>query len=141
MNRTPSITSKVSYPNPTIKLVFENCENDKYNNVSLYQNILEYASSSSSGFRFTQLGRWLMKNYREFINDYSSGSDSNKSISARIANKRQRIQNCIDNLKKWDFLLISKMVPAETNGLETPLYLLTPLGKLFYLTVKADTFK
>ena len=78
-----------------------------------------------------------MKNNREFINDYSSDSDRNKSISARIANKRQRIQNCIDNLIKWDFLLISKMVTAEKNGLKTPLYLLTPLGKLFYLIVKA----
>jgi hypothetical protein len=137
LTRPPRIRPEVSYPNPKINIIFENNKNDKYNNASLYQNILEYASTSPSGFRFTQLGRWLMKNNREFINDYSSGSDSNKPISARIANKRQRIQNCIDNLIKWDFLLISKMVTAEKNNLETRLYLITPLGKIVYLIIKA----
>ena len=67
------------------------------------------ANKFTSGFRFTELGKWLMKKNIEFINDYS-GSKGHTSISARIANKRQRIQNCIDNLRKWDFLLISKMV-------------------------------
>ena len=48
-------------------------ENDKYDNASLYQNILEYANlpEANSGFRFSELGRWLMKNNIEFINDYS----------------------------------------------------------------------
>lgn len=59
------------------------------------------------------------------------------TISARLANKRQRIQNCIDNLIKWDFLLIDKMIRAEKNDTKTPLYIITPLGKLLFLIVKA----
>ena len=136
MNKTHSIIPEISYPNPKIKIIFENYQNDKYDNSSLYQNILEYANSSSLGFRFIELGRWLMKKNIEFINYYSD-SDANISITARIANKRQRIQNCIDNLRKWDFLMVSKMVTAEKNNTETPLYVLTPLGKLIFLIVQA----
>jgi hypothetical protein len=58
-------------------------------------------------------------------------------MSNRIANKRQRIQNCIDNLKKWEFLHISKMVTAQKNDIPTPFYILTSLGKLISLIVKA----
>jgi hypothetical protein len=137
--KTPSIIPEVSYPNPNIKIIFENYENDKYDNARLYQNILEYANSPpivTSGFRFTELGRWLMKKNNEFINDYS-GFKNNTSISARIANKRQRIQNCINNLIKWDFLMVLKNVTAKKNDTETPLYVLTPLGKLIFLIVKA----
>ena len=140
MKQTPTIKPKIPYFNPKIKVIFENYQNDKYDNANLYQNILEYANDandkSSSGFKFTELGKWLMERNNEFKN-YYSGSKAHTPISARIANKRQRIQNCIDNLKKWDFLVVSKMVPAEKNNTETPFYELTPLGKLIFLIVKA----
>ena len=137
MSRTPSIIPKINYPNPQINIIFENYEN-KYDNASLYQNILEYANlpTSISGFRFTELGNWLMKKNIEFINDYSD-SKASTTMSSRIANKRQRIQNCIDNLQKWDFLMVSKMVTAEKNNTETPFYVLTPLGKLVFLIIQA----
>ena len=92
--------------------------------------------SRISGFRFIELGKWLMKKNKEFINYYSD-SKGHTPISARIANKRQRIQNCIDNLIKWDFLMISKMVTAKkNNNTETPLYIITPIGKLIFLIVQ-----
>lgn len=129
---------KLSYPYPKIKIILRNDKSDKYDNASLYQNILEFANlpRTTLEFRFTALGRWLMENNREFINDYIDSAQKT-NISNRIANKRQRIQNCIDNLIKWNFLLIYKMVESEKNDLKTPLYLLTPLGKLVSLIVKS----
>jgi len=120
-----------------VKVIFQNYQNEKYDNSSLYRDILEYSNLPivTSGFRFTELGRWLMKKNKEFINYYSD-SNAKTSISTRIANKRQRIQNCIDNLEKWDILLISKMVTAERNETKTPLYIATPLGKLVWLIVE-----
>ena len=140
MKQTPTIKPEIPYFNPKIKIIFENYQNDKYDNANLYQNILEYANDandkSSSGFKFTELGKWLMERNNEFKN-YYSGSKAHTRMSNRIANKKQRILNCIDNLKKWDFLVVSKMVPAEKNNTETPFYELTPLGKLIFLIVKA----
>jgi hypothetical protein len=147
LNKTPSIRPRF-YSDPKIKLIFKNPENTKLDNASLYQNILEYASSFDTGFRFTELGRWLMKKNIEFQKFYSGrkskipisarlAKKSDTSISERIANTRQRIQNCIDNLIKWQFLHISKMVEAEKNNTLTPLYVITPLGKIISLIVKA----
>ena len=126
MIKTHSIIPEVFNSTPKIKIIFENYQN-KYDNASLYQNILKYANlpEATSGFRFSELGRWLMKKNIEFIKNYSD-SDSNISITARIANKRQRIQKCIDNLIEWGFLFISEMVQAEKNDTKTPLYVLTP---------------
>jgi hypothetical protein len=126
----------ISNPTTKIKIIFENY--DKYDNAHLYQNIIEYANlpTTSSGFKFIELGRWLMEKNIEFRNYYSD-SKAHTPISARIANKRQRIQNCIDNLTEWNFLVISKMVTAKKNNTKTPLYVLTPLGKLIFLIVKS----
>jgi hypothetical protein len=147
LKETPSIKPRV-YSKPKIKIIFENTENTKLDNSRLYQNILEYASLFDTGFKFTELGTWLMKKNIEFQNFYSGSKNktpisvrlakkSDTSISERIANKRQRIQNCIDNLIKWEFLHISKMVEAEKNNTKTPLYVLTPLGKVIHLIVIA----
>jgi hypothetical protein len=77
-----------------------------------------------------------MKKNNEFKNDYSD-SKAHTRISTRIANKRQRIQNCIDNLIKWDFLMVSKKVTAKkNNNTETPLYIITSIGKLIFLIVQ-----
>jgi len=133
LTQTPSI---IPLPYPKIRIIFENYYNEKYDNSKLYQNILEYASIETKGFKFTELGKWLMEKNIEFKNDYSD-SKAHTRMSNRIANKRQRIKNCIDNLKKWEFLHISKMVTAQKNDIPTPLYVLTPLGKLIFLIVKA----
>ena len=72
----------------------------------------------------------------EFFNYYKD-LDRNTTISARIANKRQRIQNCIDNLVKWEFLLISEMVLAKKNDTKTPLYVLTVEGEIMVRIIEA----
>jgi hypothetical protein len=77
-----------------------------------------------------------MKMNKEFVNDYS-GSKQHTRISARIENKRQRIQNCIYNLIKWNFLIISDKVKAEKNNTQTPLYTITAEGRIIFLIIKA----
>jgi hypothetical protein len=129
----------ISYPDfpPSIIIIFENNDKEKYDNASLYQDILEYANDKdSSGFKFIQLGNWLMKKNKEFV-DYYSGSKGHTPISARIAYKRQRIQNCINNLIKWNFLIIYDKVKAEKNNTQTPLYTITAEGKIIFLIIKA----
>ena len=55
---THSRIPKIFHPNPNINIIFENNQNVKYDNSSLYQNILEYANLPTAilGFRFTDLG-------------------------------------------------------------------------------------
>jgi hypothetical protein len=72
----------------------------------------------------------------EFYN-YYSGLDSHTPFSARIANKRQRIQKCIDNLKEWNFLLVAEMIQAEKNDTKTPLYVLTAEGEIMFRLIQA----
>ena len=133
-------SNKIAYPTSTPKIItiFENKPNDKYDNASLYQDILKYANDdkSSSEFKFVELAKWLMTNNIEFFN-YYSGSNSHIRPSARIANKRQRIQKCIDNLIEWNFLLISEMVQAEKNDMKTPLYVLTAEGEIMFRLIEA----
>jgi hypothetical protein len=131
--------NKIFYPiiPPKIISIFENQPKEKYDNASLYQNILKYANDNkSSPFKFVELANWLMTNNTEFFN-YYSGSKSHIRRSARIANKRQRIQKCIDNLKEWNFLVISKYIQAEKNDTTIPLYVLTAEGEIMVRLIEA----
>jgi hypothetical protein len=132
--------NQIAYPTTTSKIIsiFENKSQEKYDNASLYQDILRYANDekSSSEFKFVELANWLMTKNKEFFN-YYSGSKSHIRRSARIENKRQRIQKCIDNLVEWNFLLISEMVQAKKNDTKTPLYVLTAEGEIMFRLIEA----
>ena len=137
LDKILNIKPKYFYPNPKLQIIFESKESERHDNASLYQNILKYAHEKSNlGFKFLQLGNWLMRYNKEFLN-YYSGHKAHTPINARIANKRQRIQNCIDNLIKWNFLFISDWVQAEKNNTQTPLYAITAEGEIIFMIIKA----
>lgn len=90
------------------------------NNALMYHDMLRYGrerESNNEGFRFTDLGNWLIKNNREFYNYYT---DSKKRTppNIRLANNRQRIQKLIDGLVTLGLLKISSFVEAEKNRRE-----------------------
>jgi len=138
--KIPNIKPKNFYPNPKLQIIFESKAGERHDNASLYQNILKYAhethEKSNLGFKFLQLGNWLMRYNKEFLK-YYSGDKAHTPINARIANKRQRIQNCIDNLIKWNFLFISDWVQADKNNTQTPLYAMTAEGEIIFMIIKA----
>lgn len=107
-----------------INMLFEK-ENEKSftKNAVLYRNILEYRFETDGykPFRFTDLGKYLMKKNYEF-QDYYTDHLRKVTMTNRIANHRQRIQRCIDNLLATDLLKIVGKVKSEKNVLETPLY-------------------
>ena len=90
------------------------------NNALMYQDMLRYVrdrESINEGFRFSDLGNWLIKNNREFSNIYI---DSKKRTppNVRLANNRQRIQKLIDGLVTLGLLKVNSFVVAEKNRRE-----------------------
>lgn len=120
----------IAVPPPLIYGIF--FRSTKYDNSVLYRDILSFASEQGheGGFKFNKLGNWLIQNNTEFRNYYT---DSNARIrmSARLANKTNRIRACLDNLLRCGFITIVGKAKAEKNGLDTPLYEATLEGDLF----------
>src|SRR5687768_12125415 len=120
---------------PPINMIIVTKEEDNRiftDNAALYQGILRYAQHNSNGdqeFLFTDMGNWLLKNLPEFVN-YYIGSDANISFSARLANRRDRIQEQVDHLVNMELLSLKKYVPSRKNPRENiPVYSLTMEGK------------
>jgi hypothetical protein len=102
-------------------IIFE-AKDDKTltNNALLCQDILRYGREqkySSSGFRFSDLVNWLMRNNLEFIN-YYSGYRVKTPYSLRLANNRQRIQKLVDRLITLGLVKIKSLTTAEKNKKE-----------------------
>ena len=125
-----SITRDCFFPPPDMNIVFEYLEG-KYDNSELYQDILKYARKrrDQQGFKFSHVGRWLINENIEF-RSYYTGSKAHVPKSARLANKRQRIQGCIDNLVQWDLIRVIGKVKAEKNEFDTQLFESTLEGNL-----------
>jgi hypothetical protein len=73
----------------------------------LYQGILKYGLEHPEGFIFTDLGNWLIEKLSQYRNYYTN-SKSHIPRSARLANRRQTIQDHLDNLIRME--LISKSI-------------------------------
>jgi hypothetical protein len=127
MNEMPSIEKDIfRAPLPIdINIIFQK-KSDKtsIDNARLYQDILKYGirHENTDGFRFTDLARYLLQINEEFYKYYTD-SKAHVSISARIANNRRRIQNCIDNLQRLGLIYEKSFVKAEKNkSQDIPLY-------------------
>ena len=112
-------------------------EDHSTKNALLYQDILRYGSEHpfSDGFRFTELANWLMDNNLEFYNYYTD-SLGKVSKSNRVAQRRQRIQACIDNLVTLRLLYVEDHVEALRNKEKTNLYDFTIAGYLLAWLVR-----
>jgi hypothetical protein len=90
------------------------------------------------GFRFTELGNWLLDNNQELLTFYQD-SDAKIPRSSRIANRRQRIQKNLQDLLKVGFLRIKSKVIAEKNNTVVPLYDTTIEGYLLACILFTDS--
>ena len=128
---------------PPINMIIATKEEDNRNftdNAVLYQGILRYAQHNSNDeqeFLFTEMGNWLLKNLPEFVNYYVD-SNANISFSARLANRRDRIQEQVDHLVNMELLSLKKYVPSRKNPRENiPVYSLTMEGKFLNCIIAA----
>lgn len=90
------------------------------NSALLYQDILRYGREreyNNEGFRFSDLGNWLIANNLEF-SKYYSDSKKRTPLNVRLANNRHRIQKLVDNLVTLDLLKVKSFVQAEKNRRE-----------------------
>jgi hypothetical protein len=122
-------------------MLFEK-ENEKNftKNAILHRNILEYLfeEHGHKPFRFTELAKFLMRKNYEF-RDYYKDHLRNVTMTHRIANHRQRIQKCIDNLVNSRLLIIFDRIKSKKNELKTPLYAFSIEGKITALLSSYNT--
>jgi hypothetical protein len=127
MSKKPSIKEDIfRAPLPIdINIIFrKKSDKTSIDNARLYQDILKYGIQHeyNDSFRFTDLAHYLLKTNEEFYN-YYTGSKGHVPISARIANNRHRIQNCIDNLQRLGLIYEKSFVKAEKyKSQDIPLY-------------------
>jgi hypothetical protein len=121
---------------PPITLVLEADGKDIFTDSALlYQGILKYGLEHSDGFTFTDLGNWLIEKLPQYRNYYIN-SKSHIPKSARLANRRQTIQEHLDNLIRME--LISKSITKAKKTLEDiPSFNLTLEGRFLAWVVEA----
>ena len=90
------------------------------------------------GFKFIQLGNWLLDNNLEFREKYKDFA-SRTPPSVQITYIRQRIQRHLDILIKIGLLRIKSRVRAEKNDSMTPLYDVTVDGFLLACLLNFDS--
>jgi hypothetical protein len=129
---------------PPINMIFERSDNNDRiftNAALLYQDILKYGIEHNDGFGFTELGNWLINNNYEF-RTYYTGDKARTPKSARLANRRQTIQEGIDNLMKMDLLYEKSKIKSQKNLSDIPLYSLTTEGQfLAWIIEGKDPYK
>jgi hypothetical protein len=114
-------------------------------NALLYQGILRHAKDYSNyydGFSFTEMGNWLIKTLPEFVNFYTD-SKAKIPYSARLENRRDRIEEHIHHLINMELLSIKRFIPSRKNPRESiPVFSLTMEGTfLSYLIEARDVNK
>lgn len=125
---------------PPINMIFE--REAQYgaiftNAALLYQDILKYGIEHNNGFKFIELGNWLIHNNNDF-RSYYTDSKAHTPKSARLSNRRDTIQKHVDNLINMDLLYKKTIVKAKKNATDTtPLYDLTMDGQFLALIIQA----
>ncbi len=125
--------------NLTIHAIFETKEAQYTKNALLYQDILQYSIDTGiTEFQFYEhLGKWLLVKNVEFREEYS-GSRKHIPPRTRFANKRQRIQDKINDLIRVSLIQINGSTKASKVNTDIPLYSLTNEGKFFALMLGRD---
>jgi hypothetical protein len=110
---------------PPINVVLEAYSNDILTDSALlYQGILKFGLEHQEGFTFTDLGNWLIKELPQYRNYYTN-SKSHIPRSARLANRRQTIQDHLDNLTKMELIYKKSITKAQKTRQDIPSFDLT----------------
>jgi hypothetical protein len=118
-----------------IRDILQKDENKIYTKEALlYQNILEFPlKTNTDQFKFSELGRWLIKNNKEFRESYDRdrkySSKTNTTITYAVLKKKDRIEKKIKDLIELGALYQSGWTKSEKlKDHEVPLYSLTGDG-------------
>lgn len=111
-------------------IIFEKDANSRYTErARLYQDIISYALEDTSQiFLFNDIAKFVIQRHAEY-HEYYSGSKAHVPMSARIANRRDTIQKCINDLQEITLIVKVGSTPALKNKIPTPKYIFTPSGK------------
>jgi hypothetical protein len=139
MDKPLSINDGLITPSPLIEInaILETQNPMPSLNALLCMDILKYATEKkgNDAFRFEDLARWLLSRNDEFFNFYK-GTKKHVTWSARIANRRQRIQRHIDNLVQLGLLEEKSTTKAKKNRVDIPTYDFTLAGYLLAWLIK-----
>ena len=129
LSRVHSIDKSVISQLVDMSIIFATDSDKKVikNDASLYQDILRYGMKHPTGFKFTEIGKWLLVNNAEFSEEYS-GSKAHVPNSTKLALKRHRIERHLDNLITLDLIYKKRLVKSEKNHSYTHGYDLTEIG-------------
>jgi hypothetical protein len=129
LSRVHSIDKSVISQLVDMSIIFATDSDKKVikNDASLYQDILRYGMKHPTGFKFTEIGKWLLVNNAEFSEEYS-GSKAHVPNSTKLALKRHRIERHLDNLITLDLIYKKMLVKSEKNHSYTHVYDLTEIG-------------
>jgi hypothetical protein len=96
----------------------------------LYHDVISYAlvDRPQKTFLFNDIAKFVIRRNAEY-QQYYSGSKAHVPMSARIANRRDTIQKCIDDLQKITLIVQVGIAAALKNKIPTPKYEFTPSGK------------
>src|SRR2546422_9621135 len=124
-----------------INHIFESNSNNRYTKTALlYQDILKFENDFDkkygSEFTFNDLAKWLMKQNLGFATYYSD-SKAHVTMSNRIANRRDSIQNCIDDFISSKLISIVGTKKAQKNDFRTQLYKFTQAGEVLSYLLSA----
>ncbi len=121
----------------SINVIFEKDKDGRLTeNALLYHDFLRYGREHpNQDFRFTVMANWLMQNNTEF-RDYYTDSMAHTPMSYRVAQRRRRIQGCIDNLINLKLVYTKAFVTADRNRVDIPLYAFSTEGHLLALLIE-----
>jgi hypothetical protein len=104
----------------TIDDLFDNNRND--GDLTLLREILTWGTEKFDEFRFTELGKWLIGNYRPFKDEFAGSHIPN---SYRLHSKRNYIKSRMEDLIGLGLIEQHGTAKAEKNQSDTPIYKFT----------------
>ncbi|MGC1132918.1 MAG: hypothetical protein WA941_08845 [Nitrososphaeraceae archaeon] len=138
--RIPYIGKKFLNP-PYISDIFQKEKNGSYTKDALmYQNILSFSDDKSCFIR-TELYNWLFSHNRELIDDYKDLSTRNTPYSARMANRKDRLDRVFSDLLDMKVLVHSGHTQAKKLNMEIETYSIDKSGKLVLAIIRNMSLK
>jgi hypothetical protein len=125
-----------------LNIVFQTNEDGKYTKEALlYQDIIQYFhKTGESKSKFTDIGRWLIENNKEFRHEYDRdlrfSSKQNTTIRYALEKRKDRINNKIKDLVQLGLLDNTEKTRASKIGTPIPLYALTGEGYFIHLLLE-----
>jgi hypothetical protein len=127
---------------PYISDIFQSDKNEYYTKDALmYQDIIRFSDDKSS-FSRTELYNWLLRHNQELIDYYKDLSTRNIPYSARVANKKDRLDRIFNNLLDMKVIVRSGTTSAKKlKKMDIETYSIDKSGKLILEVIRNMSLK